>query len=290
MVNPAARRAARREREAVDAIEAEGVRVQVVRTSHPGHAIDLCTAHAAGHDAVFSLGGDGTAMEALTALASVDTPVGILPGGTGNLVARALGISMSVGTATRSLIHGRAIAIDLGMLGDGRRFAFAAGVGVDAAMIAGTPRWLKRRVGVLAYTVAVVRSLTRLRRFTAIIEVDGVRTEREVVSVMVANFGVVLNRLLTLGPRIRPDDGRLDIIAFSPRGPLDVLRIFWRMFKSDFRDDVCVLYSSGTRVRIEVVPPGMAQADGELIGDTPLAISVMPRAARVLVPAGAAMM
>src|SRR4051812_45287795 len=96
IVNPGARRAAHKSEEARKALLAEGLTVQVLFTNAPGHATDLAREHAPDVDIVFTLGGDGTAMEVITALAEHGPAVAVLPGGTGNILARSLGVPLRV--------------------------------------------------------------------------------------------------------------------------------------------------------------------------------------------------
>jgi diacylglycerol kinase family enzyme len=102
---------------------------------------------------------------------------------------------------------------------------------------------------------------------------------------MIANFGAVLGKRITLGPEIRTDDGLLDSCVFSPRTLGDAVRIMWRLLRSDFRSDPCMLYVRGSRIRVETTPPLPWQADGELMGTTPFNIEVEPLAVRLLIPA-----
>ena len=250
----------------------------------PGHAAELAQRYVDTYDAVFTLGGDGTAMEVVGALAGGECPVGILPGGTGNLIARSLGIPLFVPRAVRALLSGEAAQIDLGVLADGRRFAFAAGIGIDAAMIEGTPLWLKRRLGVLAYVLTAARAVLRREQFFLRAVVDGEIIERPASAAMVVNFGAVLQELILLGPGIRQDDGMLDLCVFSPQTLRDAIRVFWRLLRKDFSSDPCVLYRPGRQFHLETEPPRLAQADGELLGRGPLDIEVQPLGARLLVP------
>ncbi|HET7585786.1 MAG TPA: diacylglycerol kinase family protein [Gemmatimonadaceae bacterium] len=288
VVNPAARRAARLERRAVAAFAAAGVSCEIVRTEHPGHGAIVvgaaCAAPAREYDAIYSLGGDGTAMEVVGAAAGTGVPVGVLPGGTGNLVARALGIPLRIERAVPALLSGSAREIDLGRLNGGRLFMFAAGVGVDVRMLQGTSPALKARTGVLAYTGAGIAAVLRHRPFTVRVELDDVAIEREAVSVMVANFGTVLSGLLALGPGIREDDGLLDLCVFSPGGVATAARLGWRLFRRDFRPHPGFLFARGARLRVDCVPAQHFQADGEILGITPFDVDVMPHAARLLVP------
>lgn len=255
----------------------------VVLTERPGHAAEVAAARGREYDAVFTLGGDGTVMEVLGALAHGPIPTGVLPGGTGNLIARVLGIPLSIGAAVDALLDGDDARIDLGSI-DGRRFAFAAGVGIDATMVQSTTPILKGRLGVLAYFLTGTRAALRQERFTVTAIVDGVRHSRSATMVMVANFGAVFRDLITLGPRIRQDDGMLDLCVFSPEGLRDSVRITWRLLRKDFRTDPCMLYTAGRRIRIETDPPRPVQADGDLVGMTPFDVVVEPLAALVLVP------
>ena len=122
---------------------------------------------------MFTLGGDGTAIEVIGALAHVGPPVGILPGGTGNVVARTLGTPANIGRAVRALLDGDEARIDLGVLGTGERFAIGMGVGLDATMIANAPGPLKRRIGFAAYVIGALKAFVKLEKFTVRLTVDG---------------------------------------------------------------------------------------------------------------------
>lgn len=287
IVNPAARRGARLEGVARGALRAAGAECDVVHTERAGHASEIAGARGRDYDAVFTLGGDGTAMEAAGGLAGSGVPIGVLAGGTGNLLGRALGIPRRVERAVPALLHGDVRRIDLGVV-HGRRFAVAAGVGIDAAMVEETPRWLKRRLGVLAYTLiatkAALRGVVLRRFFTARIEVDGEVVEREAAAVLFANFGAILEDRIAFGPDIAVDDGLLDCCVFSPRNLWDALRIMSRVTRRDFRPDRSILYRKGARFRISTTPVLTLQADGELLGPTPAEVTVEPLAARLLVP------
>jgi YegS/Rv2252/BmrU family lipid kinase len=284
VANPAARRARHRLAAAARALGTHGARVDVVTTERPGHAADIVRLRAAQYEAVFTLGGDGTAMEVVGALAGTGIPIGILPGGTGNLVARALGIPLATERAASSLLRGEIAEVDLGRLGSGRCFAFSCGVGVDARMIRDTPPIWKRRLGILAYAWVAVRASLRNVSFRVRATVDGESFERTAAAVMVANFGTVLNDLIVLGPGIARDDGKLDLCVFSPATGWEALGIAWRLLRKDFRPHPSIVYRSGRHFRIECDPAQDAQADGELVGSTPVELEVVPRAARLLLP------
>lgn len=265
-----------------------GVSCDLVVTEHPGHAADLASSRGSAYDAVFVLGGDGTAMEVATELAGTGRPIGVLPAGTGNLLARALGIPMNLRGAVRALLSGHERWMDVARFPSGRGFIIAAGVGVDAAMVERTPPWLKRRFGVLGYsmvaTAAAIGAVVRREFFSVTAHVDGEPCGGTAAAVMVANFGAVLGNRIVLGPGISPDDGLLDLCVYSPRNVSDALRVGWRMVRKDFSPDPAVLYRRGKRIRVETVPPRVYQADGDLLGNTPFEVIVQPRAALLLTP------
>ena len=288
IANPASRRGSRYVDDSRAAIIAAGAECDVMLTERSGHAAELARGHGAEYDVVFTLGGDGTAMEVAGALAGSGIPIGVLPGGTGNLLARALGVPRNVKRAVRVLMAGETRRIDLGVV-HGHRFAVAAGVGIDAAMVAETPPWMKRRLGVLAYTIIATRAALRAvvfrRFFLARVEVDGEIIERRAAAVLFANFGAILEDRISFGPDILVDDGVLDCCIFSPSHLWDAMRIMWRVTRRDFRPDPALLYRKGARFHIETDPILPMQADGELLGYTPADVSVEPLAARLLVPA-----
>lgn len=284
VVNPAASRAARRHTAVERALADAGVRVETVETRAPGHATELARARAAAHDAVFTLGGDGTAMEVITALAGAGPPVGVLPGGTANVLARTLGVPLRPARAVPALLAARDARVDLGRLADGRHFAIGLGVGLDAAMIGEATAEAKRRLGVLAYALSALRAGLRHDRFAVRLTVDGETHAHEASAVLVANFGVVLGGRVTFGGGILHDDGVLTACVFAPRTRAEALRILWRMLRGGPQADPRLAYYPGRAFTIETDVARAAQADGELVGFTPVEIAVVPGAARLLVP------
>jgi len=285
IVNPASRRGARLRDKALKAFADAGVACDAMPTEAPGHAAVLAKTHAHKYHAVFTLGGDGTVMEVLSVLAHQGPPLGVLAGGTGNVVARTLGIPLNPSRAVPLLLNGDEATVDLGRLGDGRRFAIGVGVGLDATMISEAPARLKRRFGFMAYVIGGYKAVLRNRKFQLKLTVDGAVFQQTASAILVANFGAVLNDLVSFGDGILYDDGLLNACVFSPNNLWDALRILWRMVRKDFRADPCLFYKSGREFRIETTPEMPAQADGELLlPGTPISVSVDPLAGCLLIP------
>ena len=277
IVNPASRRGAKLRDKATAAFKKAEVAFDVMLTESPGHGARLAAAHGPAYDAVFTLGGDGTAIEVIGALAHVGPPVGILPGGTANVVARTLGTPARISKAVEALLKGDEARIDLGVLQTGHRFAIGMGVGLDATMIENAP-------GAFAYVVGALRAFARLEKFTVSLTVDGETKIMRASAVLVANFGAVMNNLIAFGDGIQRDDGVLNACVYSPNNVIDALRILYKMTRKKFTPDAAIYYKSGTTFIIETDPPRLGQADGELIGTGPFTVTVEPLAARVLVP------
>jgi diacylglycerol kinase (ATP) len=220
----------------------------------------------------------------LSALAHQGPPVGVLAGGTANVVARTLRIPLNPARAVPLLLAGDEATMDLGRLGDGRRFAIGVGVGLDATMISEAPHNLKKRFGFMAYVLGGYKAVLRNQKFQLRLTVDGVVYERKASAILVANFGAVLNDLVAFGDGIVHDDGLLNACVFSPDSLWDAVRILWRMVRKDFRADPCLFYQSGREFTVETTPPMIAQADGELLPNTPLSVSVDPLAGCLLIP------
>jgi diacylglycerol kinase (ATP) len=290
IVNPGSRAGSRALDPVLRELRAAGISYELAETAAPRHATTLVRERLADDDAsvdaVLTLGGDGTAMEAMTALAGIPgaPPIGIIAVGTANVLARSLGIPLSPSAAVRALVEAEAVTIDLGFIDGGPAFAIGLGVGLDAAMIGGASSAMKLRVGFLAYAWSALKAGLKLERFRATITVDGVSHSVETSSVLVANFGKVLGELVCFGEDIGHQDGMLDVCVYSPRSVVDASRVLGRMVFGGVSADRCVRTIRGRRVRIETDPPRPIQADGELLGLTPVEMVVEPSAVRVLVP------
>ena len=289
IVNPASRAGKRVLGSVRDALTNADVAFEVAETKCPGDATRLVHEYLGTSrvfDAVFTLGGDGTAMEAATALAEIEgaPPLGIIAVGTANVLARTIGLPMQPHLAVAALMTADTVEIDLGRIGGGPAFAIGLGIGLDASMISGASAVMKRRVGYLAYALSALRAGLKLERFHARIVVDGVIHEVETSSVLVANFGTVLGNMICFGDNIAHQDGKLDVCVYSPRSVTDAVRIFWRMLFGGISEDRCVRTIRGEHISISTDPPRPLQADGELLGVTPVDITIEPRAVRVLAP------
>jgi YegS/Rv2252/BmrU family lipid kinase len=238
-----------------------------------------------GCDLIVAAGGDGTVSAVASGLTGSDVPLGIIPLGTANVLARELGIPVDPEGACR-LLAGPNATTRIDAMRVGRECYFTQiGVGIDALMIRDTRREHKRRFGRLAY---VWTALTRLigfqpHRFT--ITIDGRQRRRRASEVVVANSGTLGQPPFRWGPDVRPDDGRLDICVIRARHLLDYLKLSWYVITGQHRRSPNIRYFEARQtVTIAARRPLPVQGDGEIIGDTPVAVEVVPQAVAVIVP------
>jgi diacylglycerol kinase (ATP) len=262
----------------------------LVTTERPGHASELARdAVLLGYRAVAVCGGDGTLAEAATGLAGSTVPLAILPRGTGNQVAQNLGIPLSLRKAIDVAIGGDAVSIDLGRTGD-RAFMLVAGAGFDAAVMRSATRELKERWGFGAYVYAAVKEALSAapRRFRVV--ADDHELEVDAVSVMVANVGELFARWLPLRLPLtqRPigawNDGLLDVVIIAPQKPQDVAALLWHAAHRRLHGSDRVVHFQASAISIDAEPAIAVQIDGDPAGTTPIAMTVMKDAMKVMVP------
>jgi len=227
---------------------------------------------------VLVCGGDGTVAACAAVLAGTGVTMALLPDGTGNLLARNLGIPLELPEALDVAFEGSDRQLDVLDAGD-RRFMVMAGLGFDAALIRDTDEQLKARIGWPAYLAGFVRAIRRHRRTRYEITMDDEPPQhRRAIGVLVGNVGQ-LEANITLLPDAAPDDGILDVIVLAPRTPLDwpVLagRILARRSSSGRQADIL----RGRRVRIAAERAVPFEFDGDYVGErSELDVEVLPGA------------
>ncbi|HEY2079091.1 MAG TPA: diacylglycerol kinase family protein [Streptosporangiaceae bacterium] len=170
----------------------------------------------AGVDLVLACGGDGTVTACAEGVTGTGVPLAIIPMGTGNLLARNVGLPMGLDEALAVALGGAQRPIDAGLV-NGALFVVMAGLGLDARMLSGTSEPLKKRLGWLAYAISAVRHLGE-RPMRVTVSADGGRRRRMRASaVIVGNVGWLRGGLPLL-PDARPDDGMLDAVVLIAGG------------------------------------------------------------------------
>lgn len=254
-----------------------------------------------GCDVVIAVGGDGTVRVVAEAVAGTDVALGIVPRGTGNLLARNLDVPIGdISAALERIRDGEERRIDLGWVAlgdeaDAEEHAFTVmiGFGLDAQMLAETDDELKAKVGWLAYVQALGRAAQATELVDASITLDDEDAEDvRVHTVLIGNCGMIQGGINLL-PDAVPDDGRLDVLLVSAEGVLgwlDTARsVLWDngLRRAISGDEVAVSTDSAThasaeRIRVTLQEPQPFEIDGEEAGvASSFAVRVQPGAVRV---------
>jgi YegS/Rv2252/BmrU family lipid kinase len=235
----------------------------------PGHG----QANAALHeevDLIIAAGGDGTVRAVCEEVARTGVAVGILPHGTGNLLARNLGIPLNTRDALDVAFGGQDRAIDLSTLktdtGTNTTFLVMAGLGMDAAIMTGVNDQLKSKVGWLAYFVSGVKA-ARFPAMKVKISVDGGEFKRfRARTVVVGNVGFLQGGIPLL-PDAQIDDGRLDVVVIAPKRFIGWLAIIVRVVGRQKRTNERLDRMTGSTVHIKAEKMMPMQLDGDPVGE-----------------------
>jgi diacylglycerol kinase (ATP) len=243
------------------------------------------SAFAQGTDGLVVVGGDGMVSLGVNLVAETGVPLGIVAAGTGNDLARGLGLPFDdPAAATDALVEALTRSprsIDAGVIRHGTHrtwFACVVSTGFDAVVNERANRMTRPR-GASRYTLALVRELATFRPRTYTITIDGVRREQRAMLVSVAN-----NASLGGGMRIVPHadlaDGLLDVFIVHPLSRAALLAVFPKVFAGEHTDHPAVEFMKGRRISIEA-DDIVAYADGERVGALPIDVEVVPGAISV---------
>jgi diacylglycerol kinase family enzyme len=238
-------------------------------------------------DLVVVAGGDGTVRVVCAELAGTDISVAVLPAGTGNLLARNLGVSLDLEIALTELLGGNERRIDSVLIeGDqlsSDRFVVMAGLGLDAAIIADAPDELKKRVGWAAYVVSTLKNLNHPFVRVEIVVDDQPPVRRRARTVVIGNVGT-LQANIPLLPDAQPDDGLIDAVILSPRRISHWPRVVLSLVIKSLHEQHVQRFT-GKKIQITAETSVRRQLDGDTVSDgRVLTASVDPSALIVRVP------
>ena len=282
MVNPGARRGAEGIAAAQERLTAAGIAVLAETFTGPDEIVADILRRAGEADAVVVCGGDGTLMRALPAILECGLPLGVLPLGTANDLARTLGIPDDLEAAADVIVAGAMRRIDIGSV-NGHPFFNVASIGLSVDLARSLTPEVKRRWGRLGYAMTAMRVLARARRFSALISEGGETTRVRSLQIAVGNGrhyggGNVVEETAAI------DDGHLDLYSLEMR---DVWRLALglRSFRSGMHGAwTDVRTARGVEFEIVTRSPREVNADGEIVTRTPAQFRVHPDAVRVFAP------
>jgi YegS/Rv2252/BmrU family lipid kinase len=273
-------------------------------TKQAGDAMRLAQqAAAGGASVVAAYGGDGTVAEVAGGLIGSGTPLAILPGGTANVMSVELGIPNRFPAACELLCAEELMtrSIDVGQVDD-RYFLLRVSVGLEAKMVEGADRTLKDRLGNFAYALSALRALRAQEVVRYEFELDGNVMVEEGIACIVANSGNLGVAGLRLAPDIDVSDGLLDVIVVNNANLGAVRAVMASILGQEAAEDPratanqisdptdgpatarMMRHWQAKTIRLQTTPASTVQCDGEMIGETPKLIRILPSAVKVVAP------
>ncbi len=250
----------------------------------PDHITHLTRqAQGEGFHWIIVCGGDGTAHYALQAMTGSRGVLGIIPLGTGNDLARNLGIPEDLDLACDLLLKGKIHGTDVIQVDSGPYLAGVAGVGFDSEVNALANKFSRYLPGKAAYVLPVL-----LKSFTYRPKKISLRLDHEHLQgpILMVAFGNTRSygRGMQITPRAAPDDGLLDVCWIDPVKTFRLCRFFPTVFSGEHLRMPEVRYSQSATARVESPVPLDLYGDGEFLGQTPFTLRIRPRSLEVLVP------
>ncbi len=266
------------------ALDARRVPFRVVRTKSLEHGVDKALGAIATGELPVVVSGDGLVGAVGGAMAGGEVPLGVVPVGRGNDLARVLGIPTDPEEAIAVILAGHTRTIDIGEA-NGRPFLGIASVGFDsdANRIANE----SRLGGNLVYAWAALRALAGWKPVRFTIAIGNQRTRVEGYSVIVANNQAYGGGMF-VAPDAELDDGQFDVVTIARVGKLRFLGNLPKVFKGTHVRNAEVSVARTARLSVSASRPFAVYADGEHLTDLPADLRVIPSALRVLVPPAAA--
>lgn len=280
LANPAARkgRGAARYAKVLDALRAHGAAFVELDATTADDARSALRAVVSDHDArVVIVGGDGLVHLALQELATTECVLGIIPAGSGNDFAHALGLDR--GPIDMQVARALDAARSLDAIRAGSTWVASVATVGFAASVNARANALRRPRGGLRYTVATLAVLPRLRAVPLVLELDGEPTPVLTTMLAIANTSC-FGGGMAICPDARPDDGLLDVAVIGDVQPFAMLRVFPRVFRgTHITHPECTMYRA-KRVRLLATRTDL-WGDGELVGPAPIELEAVAGAIRV---------
>jgi diacylglycerol kinase (ATP) len=237
-----------------------------------------------GADIVVAYGGDGTVMEVANGLAGTEAALGVLPGGTGNVLSIELEIPQDSEEAAQLLVSPDAQIqkVDVGQSGE-KSFLLRAYVGFDAQRIQLTTREMRDRYGRMAYLIAALKAIPESEAIRFSLTLDDEDVECEGFTCIVQNAGNMGVRGLNLVPGVSISDGLLDVVVIHGLDPLSLASALGSIMDTPLDPDRFHHWQA-KEITIATDAPQAVIGDGEAWGETPVTMKVLPGAVRVIGP------
>ncbi len=282
LVNRHARKGQQQLDAATNQLKSLGFELQEASIDHPDQLADVIRDHRESVDLVIIGGGDGTLNASAAGLVDTHLPLGILPLGTANDLARTLGIPATLPEACQIIAAGKVQPIDLGWV-NSKYFFNVASLGLSVQITRNLTKEVKRRWGVFAYAATAIQALWNSRRFHAEIQMEGRSEKVRAIQIAVGN-GRYYGGGMAVAEDAAIDDQRLDLYSLEIEHWWQMLAVLPAMRRGSHGVSPWVQTWQGKEFHVYTRRPRSINTDGEITTSTPAHFRVVPNALSVIVP------
>ncbi len=282
LLNRHARKSQQQADAAISHLQSLGLNLLKEEIEHPQQVSEMIRKHRDNVDLAIIGGGDGTLNAAIVGLVETQLPLGILPLGTANDLARTLNIPATLPDACKIIVAGKTQQIDLGWV-NGHYFFNVASLGLSVQITRNLTKTMKKRWGVLAYAVTALTVLARSRPFNAVIRVGETSEKLKTVQIAVGN-----GRFYGGGMAVATDasihDERLDVYSIGIEHWWQMLALLPALRKGQQASTTWVQGWEGQEFYVYTRRPRSINTDGEITTSTPAHFRVIPKSLSVIIP------
>jgi YegS/Rv2252/BmrU family lipid kinase len=282
LVNRQSRQGQKRLSEVISCLVEQGFELIAASAENPQHFSDVIRRYQHQVDLVIVGGGDGTLNAAVDTLVETNLPLGILPLGTANDLARTLKIPNSLPEASKVIVNGKLQRIDLGEV-NGKYFFNVASLGLSVKITQRLTKEVKRRWGIFAYAFTALKVIWESRPFSAEIHLPDQSVKVKTVQIAIGN-GRYYGGGMAVAPDAMIDDQRLDLYSLEIRHWWEIIPLLPRMRQGRHINARNVRALQAQEIEIYTRKPRPINTDGEITTYTPAHFRVIPKAVAVFVP------
>lgn len=265
-------------------LKENNVNYTVLETQYKEHSVLLARESIGkGYDGIISVGGDGTLLEIASMLHDTDETLGVIPAGTGNDFRQAINVPRDPAEALKIILAGNKRKVDIGLLGEDRYFLNVAGTGFDVEVIKNTDKVRKMFTGGFAYFLGIFLSVFGYKSVTLDVTIDGVTYRRTVLLIAIAN-GKCYGGGLNVAPQADVADGLFNVLLINHIPNWRILIELPKMKKGQIERIPGHELFTCSELHISSDKPQRFNLDGEVYGETPIRLSIVPRSINVFCP------
>ena len=257
---------------------------EVFETQYKEHAVTLARdAVGKGYDGIISVGGDGTLLEVASVIHGTGETLGVIPAGTGNDFRQAIGVSRDPAEALDIILAGKKRNVDIGLLGDDRYFLNVAGTGFDVEVLKNFEKVRRTFTGGFAYFLGIFLTVFGYKSVTIDVTIDGKTFRRRVLLIAIAN-GKCYGGGLNVAPDADVADGLFNVMIINHIPNWRILLELPKLQKGQIEKIPNHELFTCSELHISSDTPLRFNLDGEINGQTPARLSIVPKAISVFCP------